>query len=299
MQARLLFHPAMPNGEPAHHRVDLGDVELHYVEQGEGRPVVLLHGFPEFWHTWHRLIPDLANAGYRVFAPDQRGYNLSSKPKGIDAYEIEKLLSDVVRFVKQVAGGRASLVAHDWGGGPAWYAAMQHPEIVERLVILDSPHPERFASHIYRFPQILKSWYMFAMRIPWIPELLFSAFDYALPRAIVTKGTLRKDAYTKEELELYHAAWAQPGVWTATINWYRALIRRGPKGVAHLIKPTDVPSLIVWGMKDTALGHEMAEPRADLVPNARVEKLPNAGHFVHADDPERVHRLILDYLAES
>lgn len=283
-------------GDLTHRYVTLGEVKLHYVEQGEGPPVVLLHGFPEFWYTWHRLIPELAAAGFRAIAPDQRGYNLSDKPEGIDPYEVEVLIEDVVRFIREVAGGRAIVIGHDWGGGPAWYLAMQHPEMVERLVILDSPHPERFAAHVYRFPQILKSWYMFAMRLPGIPELLFKAFRNALPRAVVTKGTLRKDAYTKEDLARYDEAWTRPNVWNRTINWYRALVRRGPKGVAHLIAATDVPCLIIWGVQDKTLGHQMAEPRADLVPNARVEKLEHAGHFPHADDPDAVHRMILEFL---
>jgi pimeloyl-ACP methyl ester carboxylesterase len=232
-------------------------------------------------------------------APDQRGYNLSAKPHGIDAYEVERLIEDVVALIGHLDAERAILVGHDWGGGPAWYVAMQHPELVDRLVILDSPHPERFASHIYRFPQVLKSWYMFAMRIPLVPELLFRMFRHWLPRLILTKGTLREDAYSSGDLARYQAAWSQPSVWNRTINWYRALVRRGPKGVAHLVKRTEVPCLILWGVKDEPLSHEMAEPDAELVPNHRVQKLPHAGHFPHADDPATVHGAILDFIRPS
>ena len=284
-------------GDLTHHYADLSEVRLHYVEQGEGPLVVLLHGFPEFWFTWHRLIPTLAAAGYRVVAPDQRGYNLSDKPAGKAPYEVEKLFGDVRELIRHLGEERAAVVGHDWGGGPAWYLAMQHPEMVDKLVVLDSPHPKVFADHLFRFPQMLKSWYMFAFRIPWLPELAFGAFDGALPRLMLTKSTLRKDAYTDEDLARYTEAWSRPHVWNRTVNWYRALLRRGPKGVAHLVKPTDVPSLIVWGMKAEALGHQMAEPPAGLVSDCRVEKLPEAGHFVHADEPERVGDLIVGHLS--
>lgn len=284
-------------GDLAHHYADLGEVRLHYVEQGQGPLVVLLHGFPELWYTWHRLIPELAAAGFRVVAPDQRGYNLSSKPEGKAPYEVEKLYGDVRSLIRHLGEERAAVVGHDWGGGPAWYMAMQHPEMVSRLVVLDSPHPKVFADHLFRWPQRLKSWYMFAFRIPWLPELIFRMFDHAVPRLILTRATLRKDAYTKEDLGRYQEAWSRPGVWNRTVNWYRALLRRGPEGVAHLVEPTEVPALILWGMKDTALGHAMAEPPRELVSDCRVDKLPEAGHFVHADEPDRVRDLIVGFLA--
>src|SRR5919202_6066254 len=133
-------------------------VQLHYVEAGAGPLVVLLHGFPEFWFSWRRQLPALAAAGFRAVAPDLRGYNLSSKPRGLEAYRVGRLARDVARIIEQLGQQRAAVVGHDWGGGVAWAFAMRYPTLVERLVILNMPHPVRMLEGLRTLRQLGKSW---------------------------------------------------------------------------------------------------------------------------------------------
>jgi pimeloyl-ACP methyl ester carboxylesterase len=275
----------------------VGEVRLHYVAAGEGPLVVLLHGYPEFWYTWRHLIPPLVKAGYRVVAPDQRGYHTSDKPKGLEPYRVGKLYGDIATLIEKQNAGKARVVAHDWGGGVAWYLAMQRPDLVEQLVILDSPHPAIFADRIFKFPQLLASWYMFALCIPILPELLYKAFKSALARLTIRGMLIRKDAVSDADFEKYREAWKIPGVWNRTINWYRTLIIDGPKRVAPLVKRTEVPVLILWGVHDKALRVDMAEPSKELVPNARVIRHENAGHFPHHDDPDWTRDRVLEFFA--
>jgi pimeloyl-ACP methyl ester carboxylesterase len=277
-----------PAGEPTHRHADLDGVRIHYVEAGEGPLVLLLHGFPTFWYDWRHLIPRLVAAGYRVVAPDQRGYNLSAKPKGLRAYRVEALFGDMSKLIRHLGGGKARVVAHDWGGGIGWYLAMQRPEQVERLVIIDSPHPAIFAARLFKFPQLLRSWYMFAFVIPLLPELLLSAFGFFGARKLMRAMVLRPEGLTDVDLDRQVEAWSVPGALNRMITWYRALILGGPKRVAPLVARTEVPVLILWGMKDTALGHEMAQPDPELVPNAEVEKFSEGGHFLHLDEPDAI-----------
>ena len=149
---------------------DLGDVRLHYVEAGEGPLVVLLHGFPEFWFSWRFQIPALAAAGFRVVAPDMRGYNLSSRPAEVAAYDTDRLAADVRGLIRELGAERALLAGHDWGGAVAWITAMNHPEVVERLAILNVPHPRRMLQGLRTPRQLAKSWYFLAFQVPWLPE---------------------------------------------------------------------------------------------------------------------------------
>lgn len=277
----------------------VGEVKLHYVAAGEGPLVVLLHGFPEYWYTWRHLIPPLVRAGYRVLAPDQRGYHTSDKPVGLEPYRVTQLYRDIAALIETQGAEKARVIAHDWGGGVAWYLAMQRPDLVEKLVILDSPHPAIFADRIFKFPQLLASWYMFAFAIPLVPELAYRAFRHWLARTLLRAMLVRKEALTPDDLERYVAAWSIPGVWNRTINWYRTLIIDGPKRVAPLVKRTEVPVLILWGVLDKALRVDMAEPSAELVPNARVVRHERAGHFPHHDDPDWTRDRVLEFLSES
>ena len=151
---------------------DLDGVRLHYVSEGDGDPVVLLHGFPDFWYSWRNQIPALAEAGYRAIAPDMRGYNLSDKPHGVDQYSIEKLTGDVSALIRHLGYDQATVVGHDWGGIVAWYFAMQHQDQLDKLVILNAPHPLRVVDGFTNPRQWLKSWYVFLFQIPWLPERL-------------------------------------------------------------------------------------------------------------------------------
>lgn len=277
---------------------DLGDVRLHYVEAGEGPLVVLLHGFPQFHHMWRLQIPALVAGGFRVVAPDMRGYNLSEKPDGISSYRVGELARDVERLIAERGEEKAAVVGHDWGAIVAWFTAMQHPERVEKLGILNVPHPARFLIEGLTMPkQLLRSSYVFFFQIPRLPEKALSARDFAVLRNGFRRNPARPGAISAEDAERYVEAMARPGALKAAINYYRALFRY-PSETRALLKEVETPTLVIWGEKDVFLSSELAEPSPLWVPNLRTERLPDASHWVAEDRPERVNALLLDFLRE-
>jgi epoxide hydrolase 4 len=256
---------------------EVGDQTLHYVEAGDGPLIVLLHGFPEFWFAWRRQIEPLAAAGFRVVAPDTRGYNLSSKPEGFEDYAVELLANDIRGLIEELGAESALLVGHDWGGSIAWTVAMNHPEVVERLAILNAAHPRRLQEGLHHPSQLRKSWHF---------------FRHFLQDA--------NPPYTDQEIERYVEAWSQPGAASGMINYYRASVRSSQKEAAAKLRPISAPTLVIWGERDSYLGSELAEPHADDVPNLdRVERLPDASHWVHHDEAERVNQLLIDFFVAA
>ena len=282
--------------ELAHRYAELGDVRLHYVEAGQGPLVLLLHGFPQFWYQWRHQIPALVEAGFRVVAPDMRGYNLSDKPPGVRAYRVELLARDVERLILACGERTASVVGHDWGAIVAWVAAMRHPGRVERLVILNVPHPARFLDGLLSPGQLLRSSYMFFFQIPRLPEEVMRAGDFALLRSALRRDPVRPGTFAAEDIERYVRALARPGALTATLNYYRALLRNLGKTRA-LLKRIEAPVLVIWGERDRFLSRRLAEPPRLWVPNLlRVERLQDASHWVAEDRPLEVNTLLLDFL---
>jgi epoxide hydrolase 4 len=282
--------------ELAHRYADLGDVRLHYVEAGQGPLVLLLHGFPQFWYQWRYQIPALVEAGFRVVAPDMRGYNLSDKPPGVRAYRVELLARDVERLILACGERRATVIGHDWGAIVAWVAAMHHPGRVERLVILNVPHPARFVDGLLSPGQLLKSSYMFLFQIPRLPEEVICAGDFALLRSALRRDPVRPGTFAAEDIERYVRALARPGVLTAALNYYRALLRN-PGETRALLKRIEAPVLVIWGERDRFLSRRLAEPPRLWVPNLlRVERLQDASHWVAEDRPQEVNTLLLDFL---
>jgi epoxide hydrolase 4 len=281
-----------------HGDVDVGGgIRLHYVEAGEGPLVVLLHGFPEFWYSWRRQIPVLAEAGYRVVAPDMRGYGLSDKPRGWRAYDASLLAADIAGLIRGLGEQQAYVVGHDWGAAVAYAVAMNHPDVVRRLAILNVPHPTRMLEGFRTLKQLRKSWYMFFFQIPGLPERLIARDDYSF-----AKRSLRADskkAFTDEDLLRYAEAWSQPGALSGMINYYRAALRRSPGKAVAQMKPIEAPTLVIWGMLDRHLGSELAEPAPEWVPNVRVERIADATHWVQHDAPERVNGLLLGFFDEA
>lgn len=274
-----------------------GGIRLHYVEAGEGPLVVLLHGFPEFWYSWRRQIPALAQAGYRVVAPDMRGYDLSDRPQDWRAYETGLLASDIAGLVKHFGEHSAHVVGHDWGAAVAYTVAMRHPEMVRRLAILNVPHPTRMLEGFRTLRQLRKSWYMFFFQIPRLPEHLIARDDFSFAKRSLRADS--KDAFTDEDLERYVEAWSQPGALTGMINYYRAALRRSPRKTMSLMKPIEAPTLVIWGMRDRHLGSELAEPSQEWVPNVRVERIAEATHWVQHDAAERVNELLISFFGED
>jgi pimeloyl-ACP methyl ester carboxylesterase len=271
-------------------------VRLHYVEAGEGPLVVLLHGFPEHYYAWRYQWGALAAAGYHVVAPDLRGYNLSSKPRAVRAYHMKALAYDVAALIEHCGAERAAaLVGHDWGGGVAWGTAMRYPEHLERLTILNCPHPLTFMRALTTPRQLLRSYYIFLFQLPWLPEHLLPLNDFASLRRTLRTDTTRPDAFTPADVDRYIAALRQPGALRGGINYYRAFIRYG-LAERHLLRRIDLPTRVIWGERDRYLGRNLAAPPRRWVPNCRVERLPNASHWVQCDAPERVNALLLDFL---
>jgi pimeloyl-ACP methyl ester carboxylesterase len=272
---------------------DVGDATLHYVEAGDGPMIVLLHGFPEFWYGWRLQIERLAAAGFRVVAPDMRGYNLSSRPDGVSAYSADKLADDVRILIQKLGAESAMVVGHDWGGTVAWTLAMNHPEVVDRLAILDAAHPRMLQKGLHKPRQLLRTWYFFFFALPWLPERIVRAFGFRFFRRFLRDA---RPAYTPEEIDRYVEAWSQLGARTAMIDYYRKSVRTPPKKAKAAIRTISAPTLVIWGQRDRYLGPTLAEPEHADVPNLdRVVRLPNASHWVHHDEAERVSELLIDF----
>lgn len=294
-------------GPWTHERAVVNDVRLHYVAAGEESDplVVLLHGFPEFWYSWRRQIPALADVGFRVVAPDMRGYNASEKPRGLGSYRSAELVGDVVGLVEHLGGESARVVGHDWGGIVAWQTAIRHPEAVERLAILNAPHPGRYRREVRQNPeQWGRSLYVLFFQFPWVPETLLGARDCA-GVARMLRNTALPGTFSDADLRRYREAACRPGALTAMLNYYRAGFRenlrheiRGLVGGEPQNQKVRVPTLLLWGEDDPALGTELTEGLERWVPDLRVERFPETTHWIQNDRPEAVNRRLADFLGE-
>ncbi len=257
---------------------EVGDATLHYVEAGDGPMVVLLHGFPEFWYGWRQQIEPLVDAGFRVVAPDLRGYNLSSKPDRFTDYTADKMAADISGLIHELDAESAMVVGHDWGGSVAWTLAMNHPEVVDRLVILNAAHPRKLNEGLRSPRQLLRSWYFFYFQFPGLPEHRARRRHWRFFKRFLRDA---RSPFTDYQLDRYAEAWSRPGATKAMIDYYRAAVRLGSK---QEIRPVSAPTLVIWGQGDRYLGRKLAEPHHEDVPNLdRVERLPNASHWVHHD----------------
>jgi pimeloyl-ACP methyl ester carboxylesterase len=272
-------------------------VRLHYVHAGEGPLVVLLHGFPEFWYSWRRQIPALARAGYHVLAPDMRGYDLSDKPAGWRQYDAGLVAGDIAALIRQLGAPRAHVVGHDWGAAVAYTLAMRNPELVERLAILNVPHPERMLAGFRTLRQLRKSWYMFFFQLPRLPERLLARDGFAFLKRSLRAGS--RGSFSDADLERYERAWSQPGALTGMINYYRAALRRSPREALAGLQVITAPTLVIWGERDRYIGAELAEPSRQWVRDVRVERLPEATHWVQHEAPERVNELLEQFLGAA
>ena len=289
-----------------HRRIDVGEVTLHVAEArpdnvGTGDVskdvplVVFLHGFPEFWWSWRDQLKALSAAGYWAVAPDMRGYNESDKPDDVRNYEVENLAGDIAGLIRALGREKAIVVGHDWGAVVAWAFAMQHPELLDRLGILNVPHPLVMVKNLRSSPaQMLKSWYIFFFQLPRLPELLNSRNDFAFMRRM-----FKAEGFDRETIEQYVDAARVPKALTSAINYYRASIRRAATGRLPAMHAIQQKVLVIWGDKDKFLGKEMADPPKELVPNARVVHLPNASHWVQNDAADEVNRLLLEFVRED
>lgn len=272
-------------------------VSLNVAEAGppEGRVLLLLHGFPEFWYGWRHQIDALAGAGYRVLVPDQRGYNLSDRPKGVAAYDLDLLAKDVIALAEGIGEQRLRVVGHDWGAAVAWWLAAHHPARLERFAALSAPHPAVWVDAMRTHPaQRKKSRYVKAFNLPWLPEWLMRQRGFkALADAV--RDTKRPGACTEADLDKYRAAWSMPGALTGMVNWYRALLARSWD--LRTVGRIEVPGLVIWGNDDKYGVRDLVTGSLALCERASAVYL-DASHWVQHDEPERVNALLLDFFWE-
>jgi pimeloyl-ACP methyl ester carboxylesterase len=268
---------------------------LHVAEAGpeSGRLVVLLHGFPEFWYGWRHQIDALAGAGYRVVVPDQRGYNLSDRPRGRAAYDLDLLANDVLGLAKNLGRQTFLLVGHDWGAAVGWWIGSQYPGYLERFAALSAPHPAVWMDAMRNLPEQRKrSRYVRVLRLPWLPEFLLRRHNFQA-LADTLRKTRRPEACSEADLVKYREAWSVPGALKGMINWYRAGFTKGMS--LDTIGRIAIPALIVWGNDDAYGVPELAERSSRLCDNASVVYL-DAGHWVQHDEVEQVNSMLLDFL---
>ena len=275
-----------------------GAIQLHAVASGpaDGPVVILLHGFPEFWYSWHQQIEPLASSGFRVIVPDQRGYNLSSKPRGAANYALSHLTSDVLAIADHLGAEKFFLAGHDWGAAVAWSVALLHPQRIAKLAILNVPHPSvmrRYLASSRR--QIRRSWYMFFFQLPFLPEDAFTIFNYRLGVRSLVRSS-RPNTFSSEDLAQYRSAWSQPHALTSMINWYRAAFRyrtKFPDSTVH------VPTRILWGERDAFLLADMAQDSLRYCDSAELYTFANASHWLQHEEPARVSQLLIDFFRAS
>ena len=279
-------------------RVSTNGIGIHVAEAGPpGGPLVfLLHGFPEFWYGWRNQIPYLAERGFRIIAPDQRGYNLSDKPAGIRSYHLDELAADIVGLADHFGQKAFDIVGHDWGASVGWWLAGKHVSRIRRLAVLNAPHPAVWLDFMRNHPvQRRKSRYVRLLQIRRLPEFMarLSGFD-ALTKPF--RDSIRSDAFTDGDLKIYRGAWSQPGAITAMINWYRALFTEsiGPALEYHISCPT----LVIWGKRDAYAEPDLAEASARLCIHARIQYFDQSTHWVQHDEPDRVSSLLTNFLRE-
>ena len=276
--------------------IPANEVTLHCAEAGpaDGPLVVLLHGFPEFWFAWREYFQPLAKQGFLVVAPDQRGYNLSSKPESPEAYRLEVAAADVFALADFLGRDRLHVVGHDWGAAVAWTMTSLEPRRLLSAAMLQAPHPAIWLRAMRTDPdQRHRSRYVQILRLPWLSEMTLKIGNFsALARAFRT--STRPDAFSPETLEIYREAWRQPGAVAGMLNWYRALFAAEPPTPppGSLIPPT----LVLWGDRDDFGVPRLADDSAALCKNVRVRHLAQASHWIIHDAPDVVRDALLDHL---
>ncbi len=267
-------------------------VRLHYAELGSGPLVILLHGFPECWYEWRHIIPHLAER-FHVVAPDMRGYNWSDKPEGTGSYSASNVSADIAALVEHFGEARTHLVGHDWGGAIAWHFGMYHADRLNKLAVVNAPHPAAFARELKTLDQLSRSLYIVYFQLPILPE----ASIRLLLRRTLTESARVPGAFSEEALDVYQNAISQPGAATAMLNYYRAAFRTGPAFFEKNRRTITNPTLLLWGMQDFALSPQLTEGLEPWVPDLRVERIQDSGHWLPEEKPRLASDLLLDFLS--
>ena len=263
---------------------------------GDGKKLALcLHGFPELHYSWRHQIPLLVDLGYRVWAPNLRGYGGSSKPEGIDSYRLNTLVEDVAALIDASSAEEVTLIAHDWGAIIAWHFAINKVRPLTRLVIMNVPHPQCARRELKHWHQLKKSWYIFFFQLPRLPEWLLGRNGAERVKRAFSRMAIDKSRFPEEDLQVYADAASRPGALRSMINYYRALLRT-PDARQIGDGRVDIPTLMIWGEEDSAIDIRCTEGTNEWVPDLELHRLPGVSHWVQQEAPEQVNAILREWL---
>ena len=279
--------------------IEANGLTFEVATAGKGKRLALcLHGFPELHYSWRHQIPMLAEMGYRVWAPNMRGYGGTTRPEGIGNYRVATLAEDVGALIDASGADEVTLIAHDWGAIVAWYFAIAKVRPFTRLVICNVPHPLCAQREIKHWHQLKKSWYIFFFQLPWLPEKLLGRDNGNRIAGLLKKTSCYPENFPEEAEAIYANAANRPGALTAMFNYYRALLRRSDSENLGEGK-VDIPTLILWGEQDVAIDIRCLDGTEDYVSDLTVKRFPHASHWVQQDIPEEVNAALKEWLTRA
>jgi pimeloyl-ACP methyl ester carboxylesterase len=288
-----------------HAYAEVNGVRLHYVTAGKGKLIMFVHGFSEFWYEWKNQLAEFGR-NYLAVAPDMHGYNLSAKPAEVDQYQMKYLVEDLRALAEKLGHKKFIMVAHDWGGAVAWAFAIAHPDYLEKLIIFNAPHPGVFQRELRENPAQQKaSQYMLVFRSAQAEQILSANNCATLVQAVLGEG-LKTGVFTEADKQAYIEAWSQPGALTGGLNYYRAA-RVGPPAGGDKQAPNfaaglsslevKVPTLVIWGEKDSALLTGNLEGLDKLVPSLTIKRIPDGTHWVIHEQPALINEYIREFIS--
>ena len=272
--------------------IDVGEVTLHVVLAGpiDGEPVLLLHGFPEFWYAWRKPMAILAKAGYRVIVPDQRGYNLSDKPNGDEHYNLDELTTDMSALVKKLGYEDVNLAAHDWGGGVAWWMVLHNPELVRRFFVIDTPHPS--AGESFQTEEETNTWYRDFIRLPFIPTYLARLNDWQMLTDTFVNGS-KANSFSPEDLDQFRSAWDHENAINTMVAWYRADNENIKEPESRQV---DVPTMVVIAPNDFYIPSDLTVRSMPFLNNGELLRLEQGSHWIIQEQPEMIAQHLIEFI---
>jgi pimeloyl-ACP methyl ester carboxylesterase len=275
-------------------------LRFHVLGEGQGdRLALCLHGFPELGYSYRHQLPMLARLGYRAWAPDMRGYGKSSRPARVSEYTIEHQIDDIAALIEAAGVRRATIIAHDLGGLNAWMFAMRRPEMVERLVMLNMPHPAPLARELLRLRQLRRFWYVALFQIPGLAERSLAADGYRQIDNAFLSTACNPDRFREEDLRVFREAAAEPGALSSMLAYYRANTWRLLSQLRAGFPIIEAPTLMIWGEHDMALDKSTTIGTNEHVRDLTLRYLPTASHWVQQDEPEIVNAMIEAWLTDQ